>query len=123
MPATVQLLVARIGKPHGLRGEVTVQAHTDDPERRFVAGRRLRTEAAPGPASRASLTLSTRPPAPDGLAAGFDEVPDRTGAEGLRGTRLFVAAGESPTSGRRRGPWYEDELVGLAASTRPGTAR
>ena len=32
MPATDQLLVARIGKPHGLNGEVTVQAHTDDPE-------------------------------------------------------------------------------------------
>ena len=28
--------IARIGKPHGLRGEVTVQLHTDEPERRLA---------------------------------------------------------------------------------------
>ena len=37
--STDSLLIARIGKPHGLGGEVTVQTHTDDPERRFVPGR------------------------------------------------------------------------------------
>ena len=36
MPAETRLLVARIGKPHGLHGEVTVQTHTDDPEARFA---------------------------------------------------------------------------------------
>ena len=30
-------VVARIGKPHGLLGEVTVQLHTDEPERRLAA--------------------------------------------------------------------------------------
>ena len=38
MPAETRLLVARIGKPHGLRGEVTVQTHTDDPEARYAPG-------------------------------------------------------------------------------------
>ena len=32
-------VLARIGKPHGIRGEVTVQAHTDDPAARFVPPR------------------------------------------------------------------------------------
>ena len=40
--------MGRIGKPHGLRGEVTVEVRTDEPERRFVAGYDARGRAAPG---------------------------------------------------------------------------
>ena len=49
-PSTV---VARIGKPHGLLGEVTVQLHTDEPDRRLAVGTVIDTEAAPGTACRA----------------------------------------------------------------------
>src|SRR6266536_2263361 len=46
----MQLVVGRIGRPHGIRGEVTVQVRTDDPGRRFAAGTVLATEpAALGP--------------------------------------------------------------------------
>ena len=31
-------VVARIGRAHGLRGEVTVQLHTDNPQERLVSG-------------------------------------------------------------------------------------
>ena len=41
-------VVARIGRPHGLLGEVTVQLHTDEPERRLAVGAVLDTEAATG---------------------------------------------------------------------------
>ena len=34
----MQVLVARIGKPHGIRGEVTVELFTDAPEERFSRG-------------------------------------------------------------------------------------
>ena len=37
----IEVVVGRIGKPHGLRGEVTVEVRTDEPERRFVAGSTL----------------------------------------------------------------------------------
>ncbi|MEW2327094.1 ribosome maturation factor RimM, partial [Micromonospora chersina] len=30
------LIVGRIGKPHGIRGEVTVEVRTDEPEARFA---------------------------------------------------------------------------------------
>ena len=33
--------IARIGKPHGVRGEVTVEVRTDEPERRFTVGAAL----------------------------------------------------------------------------------
>ncbi len=36
--------MGRVGKPHGLRGEVTVDVRTDEPERRFAPGSVLRAE-------------------------------------------------------------------------------
>ena len=40
----MQVQVARIGKPHGIRGEVTVQLFTDAPEERFAPGATLDIE-------------------------------------------------------------------------------
>ncbi|MDP9221741.1 MAG: ribosome maturation factor RimM, partial [Actinomycetota bacterium] len=39
-----ELVVARIGRPQGLRGEVSVEVRTDDPVGRFVIGTALRTD-------------------------------------------------------------------------------
>ncbi len=49
---TIEVVVGRIGKPHGLRGEVTVDVRTDEPERRFAVGAVLRAEAPRGSALR-----------------------------------------------------------------------
>jgi 16S rRNA processing protein RimM len=119
VPEDSQLLVARIGKPHGLLGEVTVQLHTDDPQRRFAAGAVLATQAAAGSGVPRQLTVrSTRVHRGVWLVA-FEGVPDRTGAESLRGTRLFVDASEGLPEDDDEG-WYEDELAGLAAVTVDG---
>ena len=114
MPADSRLLVARIGKPHGLRGEVTVQTHTDDPEARFVPGTSYETRAAAGSGVPRSLTLSSARLHQQTWLLGFEEIPDRTGAESLRGTRLFIDA-EATVAEDEDDAWYEDELVGLAA--------
>ncbi|MFF4879145.1 ribosome maturation factor RimM [Micromonospora sp. NPDC000668] len=52
----MQLVIGRIGKPHGVRGEVTVEVRTDEPEARFAPGTVLRTEpgATPPTASERS---------------------------------------------------------------------
>src|SRR5690242_16889021 len=115
MPADSRLLVARIGKPHGLRGEVTVQTHTDDPEARFAPGVAYATEAAPGSGVPRVLTLRTARLHQKTWLLGFDEIPDRTGAESLRGTRLFIDAEVTAEAEDEDDAWYEDELVGLAA--------
>lgn len=115
-----QLLVARIGKPHGLRGEVTVQVHTDDPERRFVDGAVLDTEAAPGTGVPRRLTIASTRVHRGIWLLGFAEVPDRTGAESLRGTRLYVDPDDSPDEDEDEG-WYEDDLVGLSVVLSDGT--
>jgi 16S rRNA processing protein RimM len=114
---TDKVVVARIGKPHGLRGEVTVQLHTDDPQSRFAQGAVLDTEARPGSGVPRQLTLrSTRVHNGIWLLA-FEEIPDRTGAEGLRGTRLVLDEEEAAAAvtADDEEAWTEDELVGLEA--------
>ena len=116
MPTSDQLLVARIGRAHGLRGEVTVQVHTDDPEGRFVPGSSFATEAQPGSGVPRTLTLRSARLHREIWLLGFEEVPDRTGAESLRGTRLFIDAAEAAAGNDDdEEAWYEDELVGLTA--------
>ncbi|WP_395404404.1 ribosome maturation factor RimM [Arthrobacter sp. UC242_113] len=105
----MQLQVARIGKPHGIRGEVTVQVLTDAPEDRFVPG----TEFVVEPASAGPLTLSSARWNKDILLLGFDEVADRNRAETLRGAKLFIETEELDEDDDEG--WYEHELVGLEA--------
>ena len=102
MPADSRLLVARIGKPHGLNGEVTVQTHTDDPEARYVPGMTYETQAVAGSGVPKSLTLRSARLHQQTWLLGFEEIPDRTGAESLRGTRLFIDAEERRGRGRGR---------------------
>lgn len=99
--------VARIGKPHGIRGEVTVQVLTDAPEERFVPGARLVVE----PERLGPLTVRSARWNKEILLLGFDEVADRNGAEELRGAKLFVDSDDHEDEDA----WYEHELVGLKA--------
>ncbi|MFB2571209.1 ribosome maturation factor RimM [Micrococcus sp. IITD107] len=102
--------VARIGKPHGIRGEVTVQLFTDAPEERFVPGAQLQTRAARGATAPALLTVTRARWNKEILVLAFQECPDRNAADALRGTELFAApdvAGEDDA-------WYEEDLLGLA---------
>ena len=106
-------VLARIGKPHGIRGEVTVQAHTDDPAARFVPGATFATEAPPGSGVPRVLTISAARLHRDTWLLAFEEVPDRTGAEGLRGTRLVLDddAGADALDGHRCSMWIDGEKI------------
>ncbi|MBT2513065.1 ribosome maturation factor RimM [Arthrobacter sp. ISL-30] len=105
----MQLQVARVGKPHGIRGEVTVQVLTDAPEDRFVPGTAFVVE----PAKAGPLTIKSARWNKDILLLGFEEVADRNRAEELRGARLFVETEELEDNDEEG--WYEHELVGLEA--------
>ncbi len=110
-------LIARIGKPHGLRGEVTVQLHTDDPERRLAVGAQLPTEAPPSSGVPRLLTVASTRVHRGVWLVGFEEIPDRTGAESLRGTRLVLDEdlAQGPTVEDDTEGWYLEDLVGLRA--------
>lgn len=107
-------LVARIGKAHGLGGEVTVRLHTDDPQARFAAGAVLDTEAPAGSGVPYRLTVRSARCHNGTWLIAFEEVPDRTGAEGLRDTRLLAGGVTSEPSDSEEA-WYADELTGLTA--------
>ncbi len=129
---TIELVVGRIGKPHGLRGEVTVDVRTDEPERRFAPGAVLRAErprgAAPGAqgspraavASPGSLRVVRARWHSSVLLVTFAELDDRTAAEGARGLVLHA---EVPVAERPEDPeeFYDHQLVGLRAEDTDGT--
>ena len=106
----MQVQVARIGKPHGIRGEVTVQLFTDEPEERFAAGAELDVEPATPLAPRGVLTVAGSRWNKSILVVRFAELTSRNDAEALRDHRLSV---ESEDTEAEDG-FYEHELVGLA---------
>jgi 16S rRNA processing protein RimM len=111
----MELVVARIGRPQGLRGEVSVEVRTDDPARRFVVGAELQTD----PVSAGPLRLASVRDQSGRTILRFEGVTDRTQAEGLRGVLLVVETDEDEPD--RSDEWYDHELVGLAAVDPRGT--
>jgi len=109
----MQRVVARIGRAHGLKGEVSAETRTDVPEQRFVAGAVFSTDPTPvGP-----LTLVEGRDHSGVLILRFEGVTTREGAELLRGTKLLLDIGVSDEPEA----WYEHELVGLRAVRLDGT--
>ncbi|MCH8612904.1 ribosome maturation factor RimM [Arsenicicoccus dermatophilus] len=111
----MDVVVARIGKAHGLRGEVTVESRTDDPRSRFVPGVRFATEARPGSGVPRELTLRSARLHNGVWLLAFEEIPDRTGAESLRGTLLVLSTDAIAPADDEDGEdgYYESDLVGL----------
>ena len=115
------LVVGRIGRPHGLRGEVAVEPRTDEPDRRFATGARLRTERnRPGAQPHESLTVQATRWHSGRLLVTFDEIGDRTAAEEARGTMLVVPVDpdETPEDPEE---FYDHQLVGLAVEDTDGS--
>ena len=116
------LVVGRIGRPHGLRGEVSVEPRTDEPDRRFAAGVTLQVERnrpGPGTTGAATLTVSGTRWHSGRLLVTFEEIGDRTAAEEARGTVLVVPVdpAETPEDPEE---FYDHQLVGLAVESPEG---
>jgi 16S rRNA processing protein RimM len=111
-----ELVIGRVGRAHGVRGEVAVDVRTDDPERRFVVGAKLMTD----PAAAGPLTVASTRPHQGRLLVRFDEVPDRNAADGLRGVQLVVEVSEAD---RPPDPeeFYDHQLVGLRVQDEAGS--
>ncbi|HET7173943.1 MAG TPA: ribosome maturation factor RimM [Nocardioidaceae bacterium] len=109
---TREVLVGRVGRPHGVRGELSVEVRTDEPERRFAPGVRLRTARGP-------LTVEAARWHRTRLLVRVAGVADRAAAESLRGLDLAldVPAGESPADPDE---YYDHQLVGLTVLDRSG---
>lgn len=115
MSSSIEVLVGRIGKPHGIRGEVTVDVRTDEPERRFEPGARLDVTAPKGSAYAVrALTVEKVRWHQGVLLVKFAEIPDRNAAETARGVLLHaqVDADETPEDPDE---FYDHQLIGLTA--------
>lgn len=104
-----QVRVARIGKPHGIRGEVTVEIFTDSPETRFLEGNVLTVKAEARITPFESLTIEKARWNKKILLLKFVEFSDRNTAETLRDIELY-AFSEDREDGADS--WYANELAG-----------
>jgi 16S rRNA processing protein RimM len=113
------IVVGRLGRPHGLRGEFLVDVRTDVPERRFAVGAVLGSTAPGFP----TLTVAAARRHSGRWVIGFDEVHDRTGADAVRGALLTIEPDEVGPAGDDEDDeaWWDSELIGLAAVTSDGT--
>ncbi|WP_030623591.1 ribosome maturation factor RimM [Streptomyces sclerotialus] len=111
----MQLVVARIGRAHGIKGEVTVEVRTDEPELRLAPGAVLTTD----PASAGPLTIETGRVHSGRLLLRFEGVKDRTSAEALRNTLLIaeVDPEELPDDPEE---FYDHQLIDLDVVTEAG---
>ncbi|WP_409485314.1 ribosome maturation factor RimM [Arsenicicoccus dermatophilus] len=109
----MDVVVARIGKAHGLRGEVTVESRTDDPGSRFVPGVSFATEARPGSGVPRELTLRSARLHNGVWLLAFEQIPDRTGAESLRNALLVLSTDAISAEEDDEEGYYESDLVGL----------
>ena len=103
------LRVCRIGRAQGLKGEVTVQVFTDEPDYRFEPGSVLYTRDGEQEFEVAhSRTFKNR------WITHFEGVDDRDAAEALNGTVLYGEA-DDPEDMLEEDAWYPKDLVGLEA--------
>lgn len=105
----MQLVVGRIGRPHGVRGELTVEVRTDSPERRFVPGSSLSTD----PATAGPLVIDDARWHSGRLLLTFAGIRDRTAAETLRNVKLVVEVPDDETPDDPD-EFYDHQLIGLA---------
>ncbi|MGW6140899.1 ribosome maturation factor RimM [Streptomyces sp. NPDC055140] len=111
----MQLVVARIGRAHGIKGEVTVEVRTDEPELRLGPGAVLATD----PASTGPLTIETGRVHSGRLLLRFEGVRDRTAAEALRNT-LLIAEVDPEELPEDEDEFYDHQLMDLDVVTTDG---
>ncbi|HJU91171.1 MAG TPA: ribosome maturation factor RimM [Gemmatimonadaceae bacterium] len=108
------VIVGRLRKAHGIRGDILVEPITDAPAEVLSAGRRLfagTTDGHPSPNEEA-LTITTARAFRDGLfLVTFAELGDRTIAAQFTNRYLFAPRDELPPLAE--GQLYVDDLIGL----------
>ncbi|KQM86502.1 ribosome maturation factor RimM [Sphingomonas sp. Leaf23] len=98
-------MLAAIAGAHGLHGEVRLKLFTDD----------LSTYST---LNGGALTLVSVRPATNGVIGRFREIADRTKAEAMRGTELWIARDQLPPLSD--GEYYHADLLGLPVVSTTG---
>lgn len=114
------IIVGRIRKAHGVRGDVVVEALTDDPDLVFAAGRRLLAGDTAGDPARdgQELRIAASSPFKGGFIVHFAEIDDRTIAERWRDRFLLAPANELPRLAEDE--VYVHDLIGMRVELESG---
>jgi 16S rRNA processing protein RimM len=111
MPELPELIVVgRLGRPQGIKGELTVEVRTDDPDDRFAVGKVLHTD----PPERGPVTIAAARRQGRYLVVQVEGVHDRNQAEELRDTLLLVDTSDLPPI-EDEDEYYDTQLIGLTA--------
>jgi 16S rRNA processing protein RimM len=111
----VQVTVGRIGKPHGIRGEVTIEVRTDEPELRFAPGTTLKRERG------SDLVVSDFHWHSGRVLLKFLGVDSRSAAEELRNSILTVERADTEVP-KETDEYYDSNLMGCRVQTVAGEA-
>ena len=104
----MRLAVARIGRPHGIKGEATVELFTDQPEARFKVGNQLECDSP----THSSLEVTGARIHKGIWLLSFKGIEDRTAIERLRGAQLFAEVEIDAQSDD--GSYHVEQLIGLS---------
>lgn len=110
-PSTL-ILLGHISTAQGIRGEVVIKSYTDAPEDIAAYGPLLDETAS------RTFDVTVVRVAKKGVIARIAGITDRTAAEALRGTKLFIPRDRLPEP--EEDEVYHADLIGLEAVTADG---
>ncbi|MCW2544464.1 MAG: rRNA processing protein RimM [Frankiales bacterium] len=110
------IVVGRLGRPQGIKGELTVEVRTDDPDDRFAPGKVLLTD----PPERGPITIENARRQGRYFVVQVAGVVDRNQAEELRDTLLLVDTADLPPLADED-EYYDTQLIGLRAVLADGS--
>lgn len=114
----MDLVVGRVARAHGIRGELVVDVRTDEPQQRFAVGATLAARLRSG--EHAALTVAACRPHGPRLLVAFRGVAGRDAAEALRGALLIVDSADLPPPSDPE-EFYDHQLEGLRAELLDGS--
>jgi 16S rRNA processing protein RimM len=121
----MRIVVGRVGRPHGIRGEVVIGLRTDEPDLRFAVGASVDARSSPdddGPDDSSAgqpLRVASARWHSGQLLVAFAGITDRTAAAELTGSWLSVDSSQLPETGDPD-EFRDHELIGLSVRTCAG---
>jgi 16S rRNA processing protein RimM len=117
----MRVIVGRVGRPHGIRGELVIGVRTDEPDLRFAVGATLGAHDEPDGEADAerTVTIASARWHSGQLLVAFAGIADRTAAGELTGTWLSVDSSQLPRTGDPD-EFRDHELIGLSVRTPDG---
>ena len=103
----MDLVVGRLGRPHGVHGEISVEVRTDEPELRFAKGSKLSLKE-----NQQLLTVLESRWHQEKMLVKFEEITDRDQANDIKGKTLVIEIDPNSIE-TKKDQYYEFQLTGL----------